>query len=102
MTRAREADGGAVPYREVRNRPPTIDLIPRTSMPSHSALAAARPAPAAGKWEAEIRRKDGKEMRVEGTTKAVFTTMLAPSSSEAIGLAYQAIDGNKISVAGWI
>jgi hypothetical protein len=22
----------------------------------------------AGKWEAEIRRKDGKEMRVEGTT----------------------------------
>jgi len=41
-------------------------------------------------------------MRVEGTTKAVFTTMLAPSSSEAIGLAYQAIDSNEISVAGWI
>jgi hypothetical protein len=35
----------------------------------------------AGKWEAEIRRKDGKEMRVEGTTKLVFTTMLAPSSA---------------------
>jgi hypothetical protein len=57
----------------------------------------------AGKWEAEIRRKDGKEMRVEGTTKLVFTTtMLVPSSGEAIGLAYQAIDSNKISVAGWI
>jgi hypothetical protein len=55
-----------------------------------------------GKWEAEIRRKDGKEMRVEGTTKLVFTTMLAPSSSEAIGLAYQAIDSNKIATAGWI
>jgi hypothetical protein len=53
-------------------------------------------------WEAEIRRKDGKEMRVEGTTKLVFTTMLAPSSSEAIGLAYQAIDSNEASIAGWI
>jgi hypothetical protein len=51
-------------------------------------------------WEADIRRKDGKEMRVEGTTKLVFTTMLARSSSEAIGLAYQAIDSNEI--AGWI
>ena len=55
-----------------------------------------------GKWEAEIRRKDGREMRVEGTTKLVFTTMLASSSSEAIGLAYQAIDSNKIATAGWI
>jgi hypothetical protein len=53
-------------------------------------------------WEAEIRRKDGQEMRVEGTNKAVFTTVLAPSSSEAIGLAYQAIDSNKISRAGWV
>ena len=56
----------------------------------------------AGKWEAKIRRKDGKEMRVEGTTKLVFTTMLVPSSSEAIGLAYQAIDSNEASIAGWI
>jgi hypothetical protein len=56
----------------------------------------------AGKWEAEIRRKDGKEMRVEGTTKLVFTTMMAQSSGEAIGLAYQAIDSNKILPAGWI
>ena len=56
----------------------------------------------AGKWRAEVRRKDGKEMRVEGTTKLVFTTMPVPSSSEAIGLAYQAIDSNEISVAGWI
>jgi hypothetical protein len=53
-------------------------------------------------WEAEIRRRDGKEMRIEGATKLVFTTMLAPSSSEAIGLAYQAIDSNKISRAGWV
>jgi hypothetical protein len=53
-------------------------------------------------WEAEIRRKDGKEMRVEGTTKLVFTTTLVPSSSEAIGLAYQAIDSNKILPAGCI
>jgi hypothetical protein len=56
----------------------------------------------AGKWQAEIRRKDGKEMRVNGATRAVFTTMLAPSSSEAIGLAYQAIDSNEASIAGWI
>jgi hypothetical protein len=53
-------------------------------------------------WEAEIRRRDGKAMRIEGTTKLVFTTMLSPSSSEAIGLAYQAIDSNRISRAGWV
>jgi hypothetical protein len=35
-------------------------------------------------WEAEIRRKDGKEMRVEGATKLTFTTMMAQSSGEAI------------------
>jgi hypothetical protein len=56
----------------------------------------------AGKWEAEIRRKDGKEMRVEGATKLAFTTMLAPSSSEAIGLAYQAINADKVLPTGWI
>jgi hypothetical protein len=56
----------------------------------------------AGKWQAEIRRKDGKEMRVEGATKLIFTTMLAQSSSEAIELAYQAVDTNKILPAGWI
>jgi len=55
-----------------------------------------------GKWQAEIRRKDGKEIRVEGTTKLVFTIMLVPSSSEAIGLAYRAIDSHEISPAGWI
>jgi hypothetical protein len=53
-------------------------------------------------WEAEIRRRDGKEMRVEGATKLTFTTMLAQSSGEAIELAYQAIDANKILPAGWI
>jgi hypothetical protein len=53
-------------------------------------------------WEAEVRRRDGREMRIEGITKLVFTTMLAPSSSEAIGLAYQAIDSNAISSAGWV
>jgi hypothetical protein len=53
-------------------------------------------------WEADVRRKDGKEMRVDGTTKLTFTTILAPSSGEAIRLAYQAIDTNKILPAGWI
>jgi len=42
-------------------------------------------------WQAEIRRRDGKEMRVEGDTKLTFTTKLVPSSGEAIELAYEAI-----------
>ncbi|MGA8613840.1 MAG: hypothetical protein WB760_19635 [Xanthobacteraceae bacterium] len=41
-------------------------------------------------------------MRVEGTAKLVFTTTLAQSSGAALELAYQAIDSNEISVAGWI
>ena len=53
-------------------------------------------------WEAEIRRKDGKEMRVEGATKLTFTTMMAQSSGEAIELAYQAINADKVLPAGWI
>ena len=53
-------------------------------------------------WEAEIRRRDGKEMRVEGATKLTFTTMMAQSSSEAIELAYQAINADKVLPAGWI
>lgn len=53
-------------------------------------------------WEAEVRRRDGKEMRVEGATKLTFTTMFAQSSSEAIELAYQAIDTNKILPASLI
>jgi len=53
-------------------------------------------------WEAEIRRRDGKEMRVEGATKLTFTTMMAQSSGEAIELAYQAINADKALPAGWI
>jgi hypothetical protein len=53
-------------------------------------------------WEAEIRRRDGKEMRVEGATKLTFTTMMAQSSGEAIELAYQAINADKVLPAGWI
>jgi hypothetical protein len=53
-------------------------------------------------WEAEIRRRDGKEMRVEGATKLTFTTMMAQSSGEAIELAYQAINGDKVLPAGWM
>jgi hypothetical protein len=53
-------------------------------------------------WEAEIRRRDGKEMRVEGATKLTFTTMMAQSSGEAIELAYQAINSDKVLPAGWI
>jgi hypothetical protein len=41
-------------------------------------------------------------MRVESATKLVFTTMLAPSSTEAIGLAYQAINADKVLPTGWI
>jgi hypothetical protein len=33
-------------------------------------------------WEVEIRRRDGKEMRVEGATKLTFTTMMAQSSAK--------------------
>jgi hypothetical protein len=53
-------------------------------------------------WEAEIRRRDGKEMRVEDVTKLTFTTMMAQSSGEAIELAYQAINADKALLAGWI
>jgi nitrogen fixation protein FixH len=55
-----------------------------------------------GKWQGEIRRRDGGQMQVEGTRKRVFTTALAKSSGEAMELAYQAIDSNEISLAGWI
>jgi hypothetical protein len=54
----------------------------------------------AGKWQGEIRRRDGREMQVEGTPKAVFTTALAQSSGQAMMLAYQALDTNRISPAG--
>jgi hypothetical protein len=55
-----------------------------------------------GKWQAEIRRRDGKEMRVGATTMAVFKTMNAPTAGEAMKLAKQAIDANTISrSAGW-
>ena len=55
-----------------------------------------------GKWQAELRRKDGKEMRVRGTTMLVFTTQFASSPGEAMKLAQQAIiDNNTISPAGW-
>jgi hypothetical protein len=53
-------------------------------------------------WEAEIRRRDGKEMRVEGTAKLTFTTMMVQSSSEAIELAYQAINVDKVLPVGWV
>jgi hypothetical protein len=54
-----------------------------------------------GKWQGELRRKDGKEMRVHGTTMRVFTTMLASSAGEAMRLAEQAIESNSISPKGW-
>jgi hypothetical protein len=53
-----------------------------------------------GKWQAEIRRKDGGEMRLQGTTMLVFTTMFATSPGESMKLAQQAIDTNRISPAG--
>lgn len=55
-----------------------------------------------GKWQGEIRRRDGREMQVHGTRKVVFKTALAQSSGAALELAYQAIDSNEISVAGCI
>jgi hypothetical protein len=54
-----------------------------------------------GKWQGEIRRRDGGEMQVEDIRRVVFTTALAQSSGEAMMLAYQALDTNKISPAGW-
>jgi hypothetical protein len=53
-------------------------------------------------WEVEIRRRDGKEMRVEGATKLTFTTMLAQSSGEAIEMAYKAINADKVLPVGWV
>jgi hypothetical protein len=41
-------------------------------------------------------------MQLQGTTKVVFTTAFAQSSGEAMRLAYQALDTDKISPAGWI
>ena len=54
-----------------------------------------------GKWQGEIRRRDGGEMQVDGPRKVVFTTALAQSSGQAMMLAYKAIDTNKILPAGW-
>jgi hypothetical protein len=44
-----------------------------------------------GKWQGEIRRRDGGEMQVEGTRKRVVTIALTQSSGEAMMLAYQAL-----------
>jgi hypothetical protein len=52
-----------------------------------------------GQWQAHIRRRDGKDISVEGTTHPVFTTMHADSENEAIRIAKEAIDTHKISAA---
>jgi hypothetical protein len=52
-----------------------------------------------GQWQAHIRRRDGKQMSVEGATLPVFTTMHADSENEAIRIAKEAIDTRKISAA---
>ena len=52
-----------------------------------------------GQWQAHIRRRDRKDLSVEGTTLPVFTTMHADSENEAIRIAKEAIDTRKISAA---
>jgi hypothetical protein len=52
-----------------------------------------------GQWQARIRRTDGKHIRVEGTTLAVFTTMHASSEIEATRIAKEAIDTKRLSLA---
>jgi nitrogen fixation protein FixH len=53
-----------------------------------------------GKWQGEIRRGDGKEMQVEGTRKAVFTTRSHNRRVKRRCWAYQALDTNRISPVG--
>ena len=52
-----------------------------------------------GRWQAHIRRRDGKHMSIEGAMLPVFTTMHADTGNEAIRMAKEAIDTRKISAA---
>jgi hypothetical protein len=48
-------------------------------------------------WVADIRRIDGKDFIVDGTTRPMFTTLRAVTSDDAEELAFQAIDGGQIA-----
>ena len=52
-----------------------------------------------GQWQARIRRKDGKHIRVQGTTVVEFNTHHASSEIEATRIAREAIDSKMLSLA---
>jgi len=52
-----------------------------------------------GQWQARIRRRDGKHIRVQGTTVVEFNTRHASSEIEATRIAKEAIDGRMLSAA---
>jgi hypothetical protein len=52
-----------------------------------------------GQWQARIRRRDGKHMRVQGTTVVEFNTRHASSEIEATRIAKETIDSKMLSVA---
>lgn len=52
-----------------------------------------------GQWQAKIRRRDGKHILVDSAKVDVFHTAHAGSENEVIGIAKQAIDAGKVSVA---
>jgi hypothetical protein len=52
-----------------------------------------------GQWQAEVRRRDGGHLRVQGTTLPRFMTPHADSENEAVRIAKEAIDNRMISAA---
>lgn len=52
-----------------------------------------------GQWQAEVRRTDGKHIRVQGTMVPAFKTQHASTENEAIRIAKEAIDTGKLSAA---
>jgi hypothetical protein len=52
-----------------------------------------------GQSQARVRRKDGKHIRVQGTTVVEFSTHHADSEIEATRIAREAIDSKMLSLA---
>ena len=52
-----------------------------------------------GRWQAHIRRRDGKHITFEGATLPVITTMHADTENGATRIAKETIDTGKISAA---
>jgi hypothetical protein len=52
-----------------------------------------------GRWQAKIRRQDGKHMLVDGAKVDVFHTPHVDSENDVIRIAKEAIDTKKVAAA---